>query len=93
MPKDKNYIQFVREGETLSRNDFAKLMNRFISESFAPARKREENESELHYIQHVKEPHKANALRADVFSSARTAASISSERVSPANSSPTNGSA
>ena len=67
MPKDKNNIQFVREGETLSRNNFATLMNRFISESFAPKRKREENETELHYVQHVEEPHKANALRADVF--------------------------
>ena len=67
MAKDKNYIRFVRDGETLSRNDFAKMMNRFISDSFAPERKREENESELHYVQHVKEPHKANVLRADVF--------------------------
>ena len=67
MPKDKNKIQFVREGETLSRNIFATLMNRFISESFAPEREREENESELHYVQYVKEPHKANVLRADVF--------------------------
>ena len=72
MPKTKEQlnaerISFVREGETLNKNNFATLMNRFISESFAPARKREENESELHYIQHVKEPHKANALRADVF--------------------------
>ena len=67
MPKDQYKIKFVREGETLSRNNFAKLMNRFISESFAPKRKREENETELHYVQHVEEPHKANALRADVF--------------------------
>ena len=67
MPKDQYKIKFVRDGETLSRNDFAKLMNRFISESFAPEREREENESELHYVQHVKEPHKANVLRADVF--------------------------
>ena len=67
MPKDQYTIKFVREGETLSRNDFAKLMDRFISECFAPEREREENETELHYIQHVKEPHKANVLRADVF--------------------------
>lgn len=67
MPKDQYTIKFVRDGETLSRNDFARLMNRFISESFAPEREREENETELHYIQHVKEPHKANVLRADVF--------------------------
>ena len=67
MPKDQYTIKFVREGEILSRNDFAKLMDRFISECFAPEREREENETELHYIQHVKEPHKANVLRADVF--------------------------
>ncbi len=67
MSKDQYKIKFVREGETLSRNNFASLMNRFISESFAPERKKEENETELHYIQHVKEPHKANALRAEVF--------------------------
>ena len=67
MPKDQYTIKFVREGETLSRNDFAKLMNRFISECFAQEREREENETELHYIQHVKEPHKANVLRADAL--------------------------
>ena len=67
MPKKPVGIKFVREGETLSRNNFVMLMNRFISESFAPEREREENETELHYIQHVKEPHKANVLRADVF--------------------------
>ena len=67
MPKDQYTIKFVREDETLSRNNFASLMNRFISECFAQEREREENETELHYIQHVKEPHKANVLRADVF--------------------------
>ena len=38
MSKDQYKIKFVREGETLSRNNFASLMNRFISESFAPDR-------------------------------------------------------
>ena len=72
MPNDQvnlkeGRVPFVREGEKLSKENFATLMNRFISESFAPERKREENETELHYVQHVKEPHKANALRAEVF--------------------------
>ena len=72
MPNDQvnlkeGRVPFVHEGEKLSKENFATLMNRFISESFAPERKREENESELHYVQHVKEPHRANALRANLF--------------------------
>jgi len=65
--KNAERIQFVREGETLTKENFAELASRYSSEMRAKPRGQLPNETRLHYVQNVMEPATANKLRADAF--------------------------
>ena len=72
MPNDRvklkeGRVAFVREGENLSKENFAAIMRRFMEQSYAPAREREPNETMLHYTQNVDEVRQSNVLCANAF--------------------------
>ena len=71
MPKDQlvnpQDVKFVREGETLNKDTFATMMNRFVKEAFQDPRKKDPDETNMQYMRNVKAVQTANVLKAKVF--------------------------
>ena len=71
MPKDQlvnpQDVKFVREGETLNKDTFATIMNRFVKEAFQDPRKKAPDETNMQYMRNVKAVQTANVLKAKVF--------------------------
>ena len=72
MPKDQQLVnpqqvKFVREGETLNKETFAPIMNRFVKEAFQNPRKKDPDETNMQYMRNVKAVQTANVLKAKVF--------------------------
>ena len=72
MPKDQQLVnpqqvKFVREGETLNKDTFAPIMNRFVKEAFQDPRKKDPDETNMQYMRDVKAVQAANVLKAKVF--------------------------
>ena len=72
MPKDQQLVnpqqvKFVREGETLNKDTFAPIMNRFVKEAFQDPRKKDPDETHMQYMRNVKAVQTANVLKAKVF--------------------------
>ena len=72
MPKDQELdnlqsVKFVREGETLNKDTFAPIMNRFVKEAFQDPRKKDPDETNMQYMRNVKAVQTANVLKAKVF--------------------------
>ena len=72
MPKDQQLVnpqqvKFVREGETLNKDTFAPIMNRFVKEAFQDPRKKDPDETNMQYMRNVKVVQTANVLKAKVF--------------------------
>ena len=72
MPKDQELVnpqdtKFAREGETLNKDTFAPIMNRFVKEAFQATRKKDPDETHMQYMRNVKAVQAANVLKARVF--------------------------
>ena len=72
MPKDQQLVnpqdvKFAREGETLNKDTFAPMMNRFVTESFQTPREKDPDETNMQYMRNVKAVQTANVLKAKVF--------------------------
>ena len=72
MPKDQELdnlqpVKFAREGETLNKDTFAPIMNRFVSDVFKEPRKKDPNETHMHYMRMVEAVKAGNSLKAKVF--------------------------
>ena len=70
MPKELNnpqQVKFVREGETLNKDTFATMMNRFVKEAFQDPRKKGPDETHMQYMRNVQAVQTANTLKAKVF--------------------------
>ena len=72
MPKDQELdnlqsVKFAREGETLNKDMFAPMMNRFVSDVFKEPRKKDPNETHMHYMRSVEAVRTGNVLKAKVF--------------------------
>ena len=68
MPKDQQLvnpqqIKFVREGETLNKDTFAPIINRFVTEAFQDPRKKDPDETNMQYMRNVKAVQTANVLK------------------------------
>ena len=72
MPKDQQLVnpqqvKFAREGETLNKETFAPIMNRFVKEAFQDPRKKDPDETNMQYMRNVKAVQIANVLKTKVF--------------------------